>query len=53
MCISCMTEKVRNNFVIDNELDEKFRKKITRKLGYKKGNYSIALEEAIEDWIKK
>jgi len=38
---------------IDNKLDEKFRKAIIATHGFKKGVIKKALEEAIEDWIKK
>lgn len=40
------------NFVLDDELEEKFRKAVFEKKGMKKGNISEALEEAIQQWIK-
>lgn len=39
------------NFVIDDELDEKFRKVIFKRMGMKKGNISLAIEQAIKEWI--
>ena len=36
------------SIVIDNKLDSRFREEIARRLGLKKGNIKIALEEAIE-----
>ena len=40
------------NIVLKDTTEEKFRKAVANKLGMKKGNISIALEEAIELWIK-
>jgi len=40
------------NISLDDEVEEKFRKAIYQRMGMKKGNISIALEEAIEHWIK-
>jgi len=39
------------SIVIDDKLDAKFRAAIAQKLGLKKGNIKIALEEAINLWI--
>lgn len=44
----CMT---RMNVVIDDKLEERFRKAIADTKGLRKGNISAALEEAIEAWI--
>lgn len=38
---------------ITDELDEKFRKAIINTKGLHKGVIKEALEEAIEDWIKR
>jgi len=43
----------RIDIVISDELENKFRKEISNRLGMKKGNMSKAVEEAIIDWIKK
>lgn len=43
----------RMDIVVNDELEKKFRQKVSEKLGFKKGNISIAVEEALSDWIKK
>jgi hypothetical protein len=40
------------NIVLKDETEEKFRKAVFEQLGMKKGNISLALEEAIEMWIE-
>jgi hypothetical protein len=40
------------NIVLSDELEKKFRKAVYENKGYKKGNISEAMEEAIEQWIK-
>jgi len=41
----------RINLVIDDDLDEQFRSEVAKRLGMKKGNIKIAIEEAIRIWI--
>jgi len=41
------------NIVLTNETDEKFRRAVSEFKGMKKGNISLALEEAIELWIQE
>lgn len=41
------------NLVIDDKLDEEFRKKVVKRYGMKRGNIKKAVEEALQDWIKK
>lgn len=41
------------NIVLKDELEKKFRDNVYRTKGYKKGNISEAIEEAIEKWIKE
>jgi hypothetical protein len=41
------------NLAIDDNLDVQFRNEVNRRLGMKKGNIKIAMEEAMRDWIKK
>ena len=38
--------------IIRDDLDASFRMEISRSLGMKKGNLTIALEEAIDQWIE-
>ncbi len=39
------------NVVLEDDLEEKFRRAVFERLGMKKGNISVALEEAIKQWI--
>jgi hypothetical protein len=39
------------SFSISDDLNERFRKKVAEKFGYRKGNIKKAVEEAIEKWI--
>jgi hypothetical protein len=41
------------NIIIKNEIEDRFRRTVANTKGFKKGNISIALEEAIELWIKE
>lgn len=43
----------RINLVIDDDLDEQFRNEVAKRLGMKKGNIKIAIEEAMIEWIAK
>lgn len=43
----------RLNLVIDDEIDKQFREEIQKRIGMKKGNIKIAMEEAMKDWVKK
>ena len=38
--------------ILSDELEQKFREEIFKSKGMKKGNISIAVEEAIEMWIE-
>jgi len=38
---------------LNDELEKKFRDEIYKRLGMKKGNMQVAIEEAIELWIKE
>lgn len=50
----CMVTKMgKLNIVLSDELESKFRKTVYEKKGYKKGNISEAMEEAIDCWIEK
>jgi hypothetical protein len=41
------------NIVLTDELEKKFRKTVYETKGYKKGNISEAIDEAIQCWIEK
>lgn len=38
---------------ISDELDEQFREKVFNRFGMKKGNLTLAIEDALKDWINK
>jgi len=48
-----LTETARLTITISKELDKRFRDEVARRLGMKKGNIQIAIEEAIGLWIQK
>jgi hypothetical protein len=41
------------NIVLKDECEKKFRKTVYERKGYKKGNISEAIEEAIDLWIER
>lgn len=41
------------NIVLTDEQEKRFRKTVYEKKGYKKGNISEAMEEAIDCWIRQ
>ena len=41
------------NFVIPDELEERFRKEVFKRKGMRRGNMREALIEAIELWIER
>ena len=43
----------RLNVTLPDDLIEKFRKEVGRRLGAKRGSLSKALKEAIELWMKQ
>ncbi len=43
----------RMDIVISDELENEFRKIVAVKMGLKKGNVSIAVEEALREWLTK
>ena len=47
-----MVNMVRIDLSIDDNLNEKFRHVVYKTMGMKKGNLRIALEEAINMWLK-
>jgi len=47
-----MGNTARLYLTVDTDLERKFRETVARRLGLKKGNLQIAIEEAIKLWIK-
>ena len=43
----------RMQIVLPDALEAKLRKKVAEKLGMKKGNISLAMQQAVEEWIRK
>jgi len=43
----------RIDVILPDDLEEKFRKKVFEKYGMKRGNITVAIQLAIEEWIKK
>jgi len=43
----------RIDVMLPDELEEKFRNQVAKKMGMKKGNLSKAVQEAIEQWIEE
>jgi metal-responsive CopG/Arc/MetJ family transcriptional regulator len=43
----------RITITLNEELDKKFREAVAQSIGFKKGNLQIAIEEALEEWIKE
>jgi len=43
----------RIDVILPDELEKKFRNKVFKKFGMKKGNITSAILEAIEQWIEK
>ncbi len=41
------------NLVIDDKLDQEFRKEVVKRYGMKRGNIKKAVEDAIQNWTKK
>jgi len=41
------------NLSIDDELDKQFRNEVNKRLGMKKGNIKIAIEDAMRMWIER
>lgn len=39
------------NVAIDDDVEKKFREAVFKRKGMKKGNISVALQEAINQWI--
>jgi hypothetical protein len=42
----------RITITLKDELDKKLRETVSDTIGFKKGNLQIAIEEALEEWVK-
>jgi len=42
----------RIDIILDDKLEEKFRKEVFRRYGMKKGNITMAIQEAVKQWMK-
>lgn|GEM_PF-1628399 len=51
--IQYLTIMGRIDVILPDDLEEKFRKKVFEKYGMKRGNITVAIQLAIEEWIKK
>ena len=43
----------RIDIILPDEIEKKFRREVFERYGMKRGNLTEALQEAVEDWIKK
>jgi len=43
----------RIDITLPDELEQRFREEVFKRLGMKRGNITIAIQEAIEQWIEK
>ena len=43
----------RINLVIDDDIDNQFRMAVAKRLGMKKGNIKIAIEQAMKQWLER
>jgi len=43
----------RITITLNDDLDKRLRRTISDTLGFKKGNLTLAIEEAIEEWVRK
>lgn len=47
-----LANTTRLYLTINNELEKKFREEVAKRLGMRKGNLQLAIEQAIELWLK-
>ncbi len=43
----------RIDIILPDELEKKFREEVFKNYGMKKGNITLAVEDAVQDWVKK
>jgi len=51
MCIYAFMGRL--NILLPDDLEQQFRREVATRMGLKKGNLGIAIEEAIKLWIKR
>ena len=51
--IAILKKMGRIDVILQDELEKRFRNKVFKKYGMKKGNITSAIHEAIEQWIEK
>lgn len=43
----------RMDIIIPDDLEKRFREEVFKRLGMKRGNITVAIQEAIKQWIEK
>jgi hypothetical protein len=43
----------RIDIIMPDDLEKRFRKEVFKRLGMKRGNITLAIQEAIDQWIEK
>jgi hypothetical protein len=43
----------RMDIIVPDDLEKRFRAEVFKRLGMKRGNITLAIQEAIEQWIEK
>lgn len=43
----------RIDVILPDEMEQRFRREVFERCGMKKGNITEAIQEAVDDWIKK
>jgi hypothetical protein len=46
-------EMARMDIIIPDDLEKRFREEVFKRLGMKRGNITLAIQEAIEKWIEE
>lgn len=43
----------RVDIILPDDLEQRFREEVFKRLGMKRGNITLAVQEAIEQWVEK
>lgn len=43
----------RIDIILSDDLEKRFREEVFKRLGMKRGNITLAIQEAIEQWIER